>query len=148
MKFLKIATAAAASFALAGPTLADETSTGFAAHTLERLKGNSGITLQWIGWEDRGAVTMRRVDGTIYLTGGQIDPKGAGSLWLDGVVVEAGDDYFTFEGVIRISNTPDKGRICEGTRRWHFAITQNRKYYRLREFEWCDGLTDYIDIYF
>ena len=24
----------------------------------------------------------------------------------------------------------------------------NRRYWRMREFEWCDRLTDYIDIYF
>ena len=41
-----------------------------------------------------------------------------------------------------------QSRICEKTKDWHFAITQGRPYYRLREFEWCDGLTDYIDLYF
>ena len=52
-----------------------------------------------------------------------------------------------FDGTIRIADTPDRGRLCEQTKSWRFAITQRRKYYRLREFEWCDGLTDYIDIY-
>ena len=118
------------------------------AVTLERLRGNSGITLQWIGWEDRGVVMVRDVAGDVHLAGGQIALGGAGTLWLDGKVVEAGADYFVFEGLIRIANTPDSGRVCEDTRRWRFAITQNRKYYRLREFEWCDRLTDYIDIYF
>ena len=50
--------------------------------------------------------------------------------------------------LIRIADAPDPGRMCEATKSWHFAVTQNRRYYRLREFEWCDGLTDYIDIYF
>jgi hypothetical protein len=40
------------------------------------------------------------------------------------------------------------GRRCEQTGEWRFAVTQNRKYWRLRQFEWCDYLTDYIDIYF
>ena len=119
------------------------------AGTLERLAGNSGITLQWISWEDRGVAMVRSLpDGTVRLSGGQIDPKGAGTLWLDGEVVEAGPDYFVLDGLIRISETPDAGRVCQANKQWRFAITQNRKYYRLREFEWCDGLTDYIDIYF
>lgn len=117
--------------------------------TIERLQNNRGITLQWIGWDRRGTAVVRRgADGNIRLSGGQIDPQGAGTLWLDGKVVEAGPEYFEFEGLIRIAETPDAGRVCEANKRWHFAITQNRKYYRLREFEWCDGLTDYIDIYF
>ena len=71
-----------------------------------------------------------------------------GRLFLDGTITEIGAGYFTFEGTIRITDTPDPGRQCEDNKSWHFAVTQNRPYYRLREFEWCDGLTDYIDIYF
>ena len=116
--------------------------------TLQKLRNNSGITIQWIGWESRGIAVARDFDGQTYLSGGQIDDNGPGTLWMDGKITESGDDYFIFEGLIRISNSPEVGRVCEGTKKWRFAITQNRKYYRLREFEWCDGLTDYIDIYF
>jgi hypothetical protein len=52
------------------------------------------------------------------------------------------------EGAVTIVNTPDEGRTCEGYGTWRFAVTQARKYYRLRQFEWCDGLTDYVDLYF
>jgi len=27
-------------------------------------------------------------------------------------------------------------------------VTQNRRYWRIRTFEWCDDLTDYVDVYF
>ena len=63
-------------------------------------------------------------------------------------MTEIGTGYFTFKGTIRIKDTPDRNRSCEKTKNWHFAVTQNRPYFRLREFEWCDYLTDYIDIYF
>lgn len=116
--------------------------------TLERLRGNQGITLQWIGWDQRGDVQVRTVGGRTFLTGWQVDPGGAGTLWIDGEVVESGDDHFILDGLIRIAGSPDAGRNCAQDKRWTFAITQNRRYYRLREFEWCDGLTDYIDIYF
>lgn len=74
--------------------------------------------------------------------------SGGGRLFMDGAVREIGSDYFIFTGTIRIEDTPDPGRRCEATKDWRFAVTQEQPYWRLREFEWCDGLTDYIDIYF
>lgn len=114
----------------------------------QRLLGAKGVTLQWIGWNQRGSLHAREQDGTIFLTGSQSDQHGPGQLYLDGWVEEVGADYFVFRGTIRITDTPDGGRKCEGRKLWHFAVTQNRPYWRLREFEWCDYLTDYVDIYF
>lgn len=114
----------------------------------DRLLNAKGVTLQWIGWSQRGPVNAWEKDGTIYLMGSQSDPAGPGRLFMDGRVEEIGADYFTFRGTIRITDTPDPGRKCEQDKLWHFAITQNRPYWRLREFEWCDYLTDYVDIYF
>ena len=82
------------------------------------------------------------------LRAAQAQAGGPGRLSLDGTVTEVGRDWFTFRGTIRITDTPDPGRKCEAMKDWRFAVTQNRRYWRLREFEWCDGLTDYIDIYF
>lgn len=114
----------------------------------DRLLAAKGVTLQWIGWSQRGSINVTDRDGTIFLTGAQSDTAGPGRLFLDGWIEEIGADYFTFHGTIRITDTPDPGRQCEKDKIWHFAITQNRPYWRLREFEWCDYLTDYIDIYF
>jgi hypothetical protein len=115
-----------------------------------RLLGNSGITLQWIDWEKRGQLKSGKRDGEIWLSGAQFARDGSdGALYLEGRVVEIGSDYFTFSGEITIEDTPDKGRVCKLRRDdWRFAVTQGRKYWRLRQFEWCDGLTDYVDIYF
>ena len=114
---------------------------------LQRLLANKGLTLQWIGWDQRGSVHARMAGETLLLTGAQAK-EGAGRLFLDGAVREIGADYFIFSGTIRIEDAPDPARRCELTKDWRFAVTQNRSYWRLREFEWCDGLTDYIDIYF
>lgn len=114
----------------------------------QRLLGAKGVTLQWIGWNQRGSLNAREEKGTIFLTGSQSDQHGPGQLYLDGWVEEVGADYFVFRGTIRITDTPDGGRKCERQKLWHFAVTQNRPYWRLREFEWCDYLTDYVDIYF
>lgn len=114
---------------------------------LERLLTNKGVTLQWLGWNQRGTANARMVNGMVLLTAAQAK-SGGGRLFMDGAVSEIGSDYFVFTGTIRLADTPDTGRRCEATRNWRFAVTQSRPYWRLREFEWCDGLTDYIDIYF
>lgn len=112
-----------------------------------RLLGAKGATLQWISWERRGSVNARMEDGVLRLTAVQSEEGGPGRLYLDGYVSEIGADYFTFEGRIRLADTPHVGRLCERDKSWRFAVTQNRPYWRLREFEWCDYLTDYVDIY-
>lgn len=113
-----------------------------------KLLAADGVTLQWIDWNHRGQVNVREDGGVVRLTGSQVQADGPGRLFLDGEVVEIGTGYFQFDGTIRITETPDPGRVCEADKLWHFAVTQNRPYWRLREFEWCDGLTDYVDIYF
>ncbi|WP_260928073.1 hypothetical protein [Novosphingobium sp. 9] len=117
----------------------------------EKLLRNTGLTLQWIDWNTRGSAVITRV-GTPKgdewrLRGAQAQAGGPGRLFLDGTITEIGKDYFTFKGLISIDSTPDKGRRCTKDKTWRFAITQNRPYYRLRDFEWCDDLTDYIDIH-
>lgn len=116
--------------------------------TLDRLLNNKGITLQWITWDQRGSVHTRWDGDVLRMRGSQSAADGRGKVEIDGHVSEVGKDYFTFKGKITITDTPDPGRRCEMDKTWHFAITQNRPYYRLREFEWCDYLTDYVDIYF
>lgn len=115
-----------------------------------KLLSNSGLTLQWISWDERGTLNSGKRNGQLWLKGVQHAPTGMrGLLTIDGHVTEIGSDYFTFSGEIVIQGTPDADRICTMRRDdWRFAITQGRKYWRLRQFEWCDGLTDYVDIYF
>ena len=119
------------------------------AEAAQRLRRNKGLTLQWIDWNTRGHahVTVSR-GGAWALRGAQAEAGGPGRLFLEGRVTEIGRDYFLFDGLVRIADTPDRGRLCEKRDLWRFAVTQNRKFWRIRAFEWCDGLTDYIDIYF
>lgn len=114
-----------------------------------RLRNNSGITLQWIDWDRRGdAEVTVGADGVWRLVGSQSAQSGPGRVSVDGTVTEIGADYFVFDGRVTISDTPDAGRRCSADKVWRFGVTEGRKYWRLREFEWCDGLTDYVDIYF
>lgn len=114
----------------------------------ERLRGNSGITLQWIDWDNRGSLTVQQPGDTIFLNGEQKATSGTGSLTLKGHVLQIDARQFHFRGRIIISDTPDVGRQCVRDGDFTFAITQKRQYWRLQQMEMCDGLTDYIDIYF
>jgi hypothetical protein len=112
------------------------------------LRANKGVTLQWIDWNRRGSAHVSVANGAWTLRAAQAEAGGPGRLFLEGKVTEIGRDYFLFDGTVRITDTPDKGRTCEKHDVWRFAVTQNRRYWRIRTFEWCDDLTDYIDIYF
>ncbi len=114
----------------------------------ERLFGNSGLTLQWVGWDKRGKAWVAVDEGGVWWLSGEHRNEENSGLKLEGYVSEIGEDYFLFNGEITIIGTPDRGRMCDVNKEWRFGITQNRKYWRLREFEWCDRSTDYIDIYF
>jgi hypothetical protein len=115
---------------------------------LAMLRHNGGLTLQWISWDYRGRLEVGERGGLVHLAGAQAARDGAGRLELDGDVVEIGERSFTFRGRIAIADTPDPGRQClrEGT--YEFRITGARRYWRLQQMEQCDGLTDYVDIYF
>lgn len=114
----------------------------------QRLRANKGVTLQWIGWNTRGSAHVSVARGVWTLRAAQAEAGGPGRLFLEGTVTEIGRDHFLFDGIVHITDTPDRGRACEKRDVWRFAITQNRRYWRIRTFEWCDDLTDYIDIYF
>ena len=115
---------------------------------LARLRRNGGITLQWISWDRRGQVQVSEAGGRVHLSGSQRARGGAGRLELDGDVVEIGTAGFTFRGHIAIVDTPDPGRNCVRDGTYEFRITGRRRYWRLQQMEQCDGLTDYVDIYF
>ena len=114
----------------------------------ERLRNNQGLTLQWISWEERGFANVKVQEGGVWTISGEQQNDAGGLLTLNGHITEIGEDYLLIQGEIAIIAAPDKDRFCSDDKLWRFAVTQDRKYYRLREFEWCDSLTDYIDIYF
>lgn len=130
----------APSLAAPAPTRVDDRA------ALVRLRANSGLTLQWISWDRRGHLAVADHEGRWHLSGSQ--EGNGGRLTIDGDVVEIGRDSFTFAGRIVITDTPDPGRDCVRDGTYEFRITRNRRYWRLQQMEQCDGLTDYVDIYF
>ena len=118
------------------------------AAALRRLRRNSGITLQWIdfGRVPRGHVRVTDRGGLVHLSGSQ--RGNGGEVTLEGDVVSIGPSSFRLAGNITIRDTPDRGRVCVREGEFEFRVTQNRRYWRLQQMTVCDGLTDYVDIYF
>lgn len=143
-----IALGLAATTAQTQSTSPDEATIVEDSAALDRLRANSGITLQWIGWDRRGHVAVTERDGLVHLSGEQREQAGPDRLTLDGDVLRIDGDSFAFRGRIMIADSPDVGRLCERDGDFEFFVTQNRRYWRLQEMEVCDGLTDYVDIYF
>ncbi|MFC4273919.1 hypothetical protein [Achromobacter aloeverae] len=112
----------------------------------ERLMNNSGITVQWLWHADRGHLTATDVNDVVSLEGTQSNYEG--TLKIKGDVVAISADRFRFRGTILIVDAPDKGRNCERTGDFDFRISGKRKYWRLQQMEFCDNLTDYVDVYF
>lgn len=117
---------------------------------LTRLRRNSGITLQWISFENpgRGHVIAQMNGGLLHLNGYQQARNGRGRVTLDGDVVRINPRSFFFRGRIVITDAPDVGRNCVREGLYEFRATGQRRYWRLQNIEACDGLADYVDIYF
>lgn len=126
-----------------GPTLVRD------AAAMQRLRGNSGMTLQWLSWDYRGPVRATMRGRTLWLSGRQqAAGGGAGEVVLNGWVREVGARHFILVGTVTITDTPDIGRRCVREGEMRFQVTQNRRYWRLQRMSECDGLTDYVDVYF
>ncbi len=150
LALLLTATGVAAASAPAAPAAPGEQTIVNDLTALARLRRNSGITLQWISFENpgRGHVVAQMNGGLLHLNGSQIARNGRGQVTVDGDVTRINPRSFIFRGRIVITDAPDLGRNCvrEGT--YEFRATGQRRYWRLQDFEACDGLADYVDIYY
>jgi len=99
---------------------------------LERLCGNTGLTLQWIGWDKRGSLEVSQRSPVVHIKGTQIAPNVNGRLEIEGDVLSIHSYSFILLGDIGITGTPDAGRLCIKQVDSEFAITQNRQYWQMR----------------
>ncbi len=114
------------------------------------LVGRHKLSLQWISWDYFGTASVTNRNGVLYLTGEQKSRKDSDFVKIDGVIVSIDEKEFVFNGTIvtQISHIAN-GEPCERTGEMTFRITGRRKYWRLQEMDNpCDGVTDYVDIYF
>jgi hypothetical protein len=115
-----------------------------------RLLGEHRLSLQWISWDYFGKAVVRESNGVLSVAGEQ---KGRGTgdyLKIEGIITEVDTGEIKFKGTIetKVSHI-NQGNPCKREGEMTFRITQNRKYWRLKEMDNpCDEATDYVDIYF
>ena len=115
-----------------------------------RLLGIHRLSLQWISWDYFGRAVVSEKNGTLFIAGEQ---KGRGTgdyLKIEGVFTEVDTSEIKFKGTIetKVSHI-NNGAPCKREGEMTFHITQNRRYWRLKEMDNpCDSATDYVDIYF
>jgi len=117
----------------------------------KKLLGTHRLSLQWIGWgKETGRVIITDSNGILLLRGKQAAKHSTDFLWIEGRIIEIGTNTFTLEGKMSTMVTYiNNGMPCEREGRFTFAITQRRKYWRMREINNpCDAVADYVDIYF
>lgn len=120
------------------------------ANAKKMLLGKHRISLQWISWDYFGTATVTNKKGVLYLKGEQKQRGGTDYLKLDGTITSIDKDEFTFNGtiVMKISHN-NGGEPCKREGEMTFAIKGKRKYWRLQAMDNpCDGVTDYVDIFF
>lgn len=119
-----------------------------------RLAGEHNLTIQWISWEKPGSITFKTIGANKYQVEGTQKGEASGEcancyLTVKGVIEEIDPKRLRFTGKIESSIYHIQGGapcIKEGT--FDFVSTKNRKYWRCRNMKGCEGVTDYVDIYF
>lgn len=114
------------------------------------LLGRHSLSLQWISWDYFGSATVSNKKGVFYLNGKQKSRKDSDYVEVSGVITEINDKNFKFNGTVTMQVSHiNGGAPCERSGDMTFAITGQRKYWRLQEMKSpCDVTTDYVDIYF
>lgn len=117
---------------------------------IDRLIGSHRMVLNWIGWKDDGYAHVLEVDGQMFINGFQENDNGE-TLFIQGKILDAAKNSFTFEGTIitRVSKM-NGGNACIRTGVQQFKrINVNHRYWRMQEpLNPCTNIEqDYIDIY-
>lgn len=115
-----------------------------------KLLGKHMFSLQWISWDYFGTALVIEKKGVFSLKGEQKSRENDDYLKIDGAITKIDSKTFTYDGtIITKINHINSGEPCIREGEMIFAITKNRKYWRLQEMDNpCEGVVDYIDIYF
>lgn len=116
-------------------------------------EGKHNFTLQWIGWDNPGKVTItKQTDSTYTVKGEQKSYDDSNFVSIDGVLKVINSRELTFNGTILTQVTYiNEGKVCERKGTYHFLAKGTRRYWRLQEMDNCAGAghaVDYVDIYF
>lgn len=122
------------------------------ASARKMLLGKHRFALQWISWDYFGTAIITDKKGVLYLKGEQKERGGGGGdfLTIDGTLTQIDEREFKFNGkiVTKVSHL-NEGKPCPREGEMTFAITKNRRYWRLQDMQNpCDDVLDYVDIFF
>jgi hypothetical protein len=122
---------------------------------ISEIEGRHKLSLQWISWDDFGYIDFEKIDANIYKVKGIQESNESNEecrdcfLKIEGKITQISEKVLSFTGKIESSvHYIQNGTPCvkEGT--FEFKSTGNRKYWRCQNMNGCDGVTDYVDIYF
>jgi serine/threonine protein kinase len=130
--------------------------------SVDQLFGRHKLSLQWLSWTYCGYVDFVKTDFNTYSISGYQDGNKKSKmeivetgecdgcyLKIKGVIKKITDKELQFTGRIESSvNHIQNGLPCIKVGTYTFKSTQGRKYWRLQEMDGCEGVTDYVDIYF
>lgn len=114
------------------------------------LLGKHRLSLQWISWDYFGVATVVNKSGVYSIKGEQKGRGNSDLVKIDGTIKSIGTKEFVFDGTIvtQVSHI-NGGNACTREGELTFKITGTRKYWRLMQMDNpCDGVTDYVDIFF
>jgi len=116
----------------------------------QMLLGKHRFSLQWISWDYFGSATVTETNGTLSITGEQRGRGDTNYVKMDGIITRVDAKEFGFNGTIIIQvKDNNNGEPCKREGEMTFRITNNRRYWRLKEMDNpCEGIVDYVDIYF
>ena len=111
--------------------------------------GKHPITLQWIGWDKPGSVTIIPAENGWYTISG-MQTSNENYLKITGRIKPLNEKELEFDGEIETRiQSMNNNEPCLKTGKKLFKATGDRQYWRLQDMINCDGTTtDYIDIYF
>lgn len=120
------------------------------AQAARMLLGRHKLSLQWISWDYFGTANVVNNKGVYRLKGEQRGRGNIDFVTVDGTITLIGAKEFVFDGTIvtQISHI-NGGAPCTREGERIFRITGKRKYWRMQDIDNpCDGVADYVDVYF
>jgi hypothetical protein len=117
------------------------------------LSGEHNLTIQWIGWDIPGKINFELMGGNTYSVEGKQygSPSNCNDCYLtiSGIITVIDPKTLRFSGKITSSiGYIQNGIPCIKKGTFDFISTKNRKYWRCQNMKGCDGVVDYVDIYF
>ncbi len=118
----------------------------------DKMVGTHLLSLQWISWEYFGdaMITSTDTENVYEIDGTQKSTENSDYLKIKGTLTAMNEKHLVFNGTIETSvDHINGGQPCNREGEFNFKATGQRKYWRLQEMDNpCDGVADYVDIFF